>query len=186
VSKKIFFSLLLAFGVLPLSAQVQTGQYSYGSFDTPGIDTIDRGSLNVHFSIPVVTKQGRGLPFQYQLVYDGLVWTPVTSAGVQTWTADSGWGLRGQLNSEGFKGYLTYFERVPKCYSGSSFTYEPIDDDYVYHDAFGVSHSFNYVANYCTDTFTGGGVASDGSGYAYNGGNVVSVDGKQISVPVNN
>ena len=96
--KKIFLCFLLVFGVSLLSAQVQTGLYPYGSFDNLGADTIDRGSLNVHLSIPVVNKQGRGVPFQYQLVYDGLVWTPVGSEGSQTWTAAVGWGLRGQLN----------------------------------------------------------------------------------------
>ena len=61
--KKIVLCLLLAFSVSPLPAQVQTGIYPYGSFDNLGVDSIDRGSLNVHFSIPVVNKQGRGLPF---------------------------------------------------------------------------------------------------------------------------
>ena len=73
--------LSLGLGVAPLAAQVQTGLYPYGSFDNVGFDSIDRGSLNVHFSIPVVSKPGRGLGFSYQLVYDGLVWSPVPIAG---------------------------------------------------------------------------------------------------------
>jgi hypothetical protein len=68
VTKKIVPSILLLLAALAASAQVQTGLYSYGSFDSPGPDSIDRGSLNVHLSIPVVNKQGRGMPFQYQLV----------------------------------------------------------------------------------------------------------------------
>jgi hypothetical protein len=112
VTKKIVLALLLGSAVLPSLGQTQTGLYPYGSFDSPGPDTIDRGSLNVHFSIPVVTKQGRGLPFQYQLVYDSLVWSPVSSAGSQVWTPATDWGLHGQLN-EGFEGYLSYSSSVP-------------------------------------------------------------------------
>ena len=41
--------------------------------------------------------------------------------------------------------------------------------------------------NNCTDVITGSGIpSSDGSGYSYNGISVISKDGKQISVPVNN
>jgi hypothetical protein len=56
VLKKIVLSVLLVLAALPAAAQVQTGLYPYGSFDAPGADSIDRGSLNVHFSVPVVNK----------------------------------------------------------------------------------------------------------------------------------
>jgi RHS repeat-associated protein len=98
----------------------------------------------------------------------------------------TGWGLHGQLN-EGFQGYLSYSTNTTKCYgTGGGFTWTPVNSHYVYHDAFGVSHPFAYVANYCTETFTGGGPASDGSGYSYSGGYVTSADGKLINAPVNN
>ena len=70
--------------LLSLAAQAQTGLYPYGSFDNVGFDTIDRGSLNVHFDIPVVTKPGRGIGFSYRLVYDGLVWSPADASGLPT------------------------------------------------------------------------------------------------------
>jgi hypothetical protein len=173
--------------VLPGAAQVQTGLYPYGSFDNVGIDSIDRGSLNVHFAIPVVTKAGRGLGFSYQLVYDGLVWSPQDSQGNPIWTSVSGWGLHGQLN-DGFQGYLSYVAQPTKCYDGSgSFFWTEIDRTYVYHDAFGVDHPLPYVANYCTESFTGTGIpSSDGSGYYFDGVYVVSADGKQINAPVTN
>ena len=183
--KKIVFSLSLLLSVLPLSAQVQSGLYPYGSFDNLGFDSIDRGSLNVHFSIPVVTKQGRGLGFQYQLVYDGLIWTPVIANGGATWTPATGWGLHGQVN-EGFQGYLSYSTNNPKCIANGTTTFPPVYTQYVYHDQFGVSHPFSYSANYCTETFTGAGPSTDGSGYSFNGAIVTSNDGKQISAPVNN
>ena len=58
MTKKHVLSILMVFAVLPVSAQVQTGLYPYGSFDNLGVDSIDRGSLNMHLSIPVVSKQG--------------------------------------------------------------------------------------------------------------------------------
>ena len=67
--KRLALCLSLTLCALAPAAQAQTGLYANGSFDNPGIDTVDRGSLNVHFAIPVVTKPGRGLGFSYQLVY---------------------------------------------------------------------------------------------------------------------
>ena len=184
--KKIVFCLLLAFGVLRLPAQVATGIYTYGSFDNLGVDSIDRGSLNVHFSIPVVNKQGRGLPLQYQLVYDSLVWTPVGSAGSQVWTPAVGWGLHGQYN-EGYEGYISYDSATVACTSSGTLTYVPYYVGYVYHEASGVSHPLPYTAKYCYPyTFTGSGVpAADGSGYSYNGSELTSADGRQIYAPSN-
>ena len=42
--------------------QVATGTYPYGTYDTPGIDTINVANLNVHLAIPVLHKTGKGLP----------------------------------------------------------------------------------------------------------------------------
>jgi hypothetical protein len=64
--------LLVAFA--SASAQVATGTYPYGTYDSPGLDTINVGNLDVHFSIPVLNKSGRGLPFYYNLSYDSSVW----------------------------------------------------------------------------------------------------------------
>ena len=46
-------------------AQVATGTYPYGTFNNQGFDTINVGNLNVHFSVPVISKAGRGMPFTY-------------------------------------------------------------------------------------------------------------------------
>ena len=105
--KKLVLCLSLCPYLLSLAAQAQTGLYAYGSFDNVGFDTIDRGSLNVHFAIPVVTKPGRGIGFSYQLVYDGLVWSPANAAGVATWTPAPGFGLHGEVN-DGLVGYISY------------------------------------------------------------------------------
>jgi RHS repeat-associated protein len=186
VHKKIVLSLLLAFSVLPVSAQVATGLYPYGSFDNLGVDSIDRGSLNVHFSIPVVNKQGRGLGFQYQLVYDSLVWSPVSTDGTLVWTPAADWGLHGQLG-EGFEGYLSYSSLTEQCPQGDG---DPVEasylSNYVYHDWFGLSHPFGYTVDNCTRTSSGQGPSSDGSGYSYNGYAVTSPNGTEIDPPVIN
>lgn len=181
---KIYGVTFLALVVIG-SARAQTGLYPFGSFDTVGIDTIDRGSLNVHIEIPVVSKQGRGVPFQYTLVYDGLVWTPVGSAGSQTWTPAVGFGLHGQFN-EGYEGYISYSSSVVRCTLSGTLTYEPYYIGYNYHDQFGVSHPLPYKFNGCGDVTTGASTpASDGSGYIYGGGSLITRDGKFLEVPLN-
>jgi hypothetical protein len=145
VFRKLLLCLSLGTCVLPVAAQVQTGLYPYGSFDNVGFDSIDRGSLNVHFAIPVVNKAGRGLGFSYQLVYDGLVWSPRNTEGIAGWTPLAGFGLRGQLN-DGLVGYVSYAETQIKCYQqGGGFIWDYIDQKYVYHDSFGASHAFAYA-----------------------------------------
>lgn len=184
--RKLVLCLSVGSCLLSLAAQAQTGLYPYGSFDNVGFDTIDRGSLNVHFAIPVVTKAGRGVGFSYQLVYDGLVWSPADASGVATWTPSPGFGLHGELN-DGLVGYISYFQRTVKCYppGGGSFTWDFIDQNYVYHDPFGVSHAFAYTYNDCTGTTTGTGAATDGSGFSFDGNVVTSPDGKTINAPFN-
>jgi hypothetical protein len=107
VFRRLVLCLSLCSFLLSAIAHAQTGLYPYGSFDNVGFDTIDRGSLNVHFAIPAVTKAGRGIGFSYQLVYDSLVWSPVNASGVATWTPSAGFGLRGELN-DGLEGYISY------------------------------------------------------------------------------
>jgi RHS repeat-associated protein len=185
VFKKLLLCLSLGSCLLSLGAQAQTGLYPYGSFDNVGFDTIDRGSLNVHFAIPVVNKAGRGLGFSYQLVYDGLVWSPHNTAGVPGWTPLTGFGLHGQLN-DGLVGYVFYAHTTIKCYQpGGGFVWDYIDQNYVYHDSFGASHPFAYADNDCTGVETGAGPSADGSGYSFDGTVVTAPNGQQISPPFN-
>ena len=66
--------LLVNAGSLALAQAPGIGLYTFGSFDSRGFDTINLGNLNTHFEIPIIVKQGRGLNFNYSIVYDGLVW----------------------------------------------------------------------------------------------------------------
>src|SRR5258708_30231783 len=79
------FSIASAVAVLVLlavpmtaSAQVVVGIPPFQSFGG-GPDVINLGNLNVHYSIPVFSRAGRGMPFSYGLAYDSSVWQPSTS-----------------------------------------------------------------------------------------------------------
>src|SRR6266568_5465865 len=90
-----FLLSLLPYLVTPLLpssafAQVKTGTPPFGSF-AGGPDVINLGNLNVHLTIPVVRKPGRGTNFTYDLTYDTSVWYPSTSGGTTTWTSFGGW-----------------------------------------------------------------------------------------------
>src|ERR1017187_4777660 len=92
-----FFTLvciLLASAALAMG-QVATGNYTYGSYDNLGFDTINVGNLNLHASLPVLNKPGRGMPFTYALSYDSSIWTPVTVNGSQQWQPSLNWGWAG-------------------------------------------------------------------------------------------
>ena len=67
---------------------------------------INVGSLNVHFSIPVLNKAGRGLPFYYNLSYDSSVWYPSSVSGSDIWTPVQNFGWRG--DTEIATGYLSH------------------------------------------------------------------------------
>ena len=196
--RRIAFLCALIFSVAVAHSQVATGTYPYGTFDNKGFDTINVGSLNVHFSIPVLNKAGRGLPFYYNLSYDNSVWYPATVSGSKTWTPVSNFGWRG--DTEIATGYLSRQEVVVTTGSGSGHNQTCTYDEYlgwVYHDSFGVSHSFPSAGwtwssnpSLCGTPLNNpsGNHAIDGSGYTLNigsatGGTLVSANGKQVSVP---
>jgi RHS repeat-associated protein len=172
-------SLLVFAAWIQGAAQVQTGLYAFGAFDNPGFDTIDRGSLTVHFSIPIVNKPGRGMNFTYALNYDGVIWVPATSSGTTAWTPVNGnWGFSGQLGENLF-GFLTLTDNVDSCRFYSTdlrryITYYGEVSTYSYTDPLGRQHPFNLSIDTCVDPnldngpkITGNGLAKDGSGYKF-------------------
>jgi len=163
-----------------------TGLYTFGSFDNRGFDSINIGNLNTHFEIPIVTKSGRGVPFKYTIVYDGLIWSAAGSSGSEYWVPDSGWGFHGQVN-DGFAGHLNYHTQTYKCFSDPpSWYWSTRTSNYNYYDAFGQQHNFNYATDACLGTTTGDGTTSDGSGYSFDGNTIHNHYGAVIQVPQNN
>ena len=161
-------------------AQVATAAYPFGTFDSKGFDTINVGNLNVNFSIPVLNKAGRGMPFTYALSYNSSIWYPTTVNGTLVWTPVNlfGWGAD-TAAATGFVSYTTTRTTIPdpggpappkggKPPTCAVTTY----GDWIYFDPIGTSHAF-----YGTDQIITGDdscpqstpafteIAGDGSGY---------------------
>lgn len=179
---RVLIFLLLATFLSCLSAQnTGTGLYKFGSFDSKGFDTINLGNLNAHFEIPIVNKPGRGIPFTYSVVYDSLVWSPITSNGLTYWQPDDTFGFHFQSYGAVI-GYLTYSYFPTACGGGGTIHLSSGTSDYVYHDKLGRSHLFNYQVR--CGTVYGDGSTSDGSGYSYNGSTVSTAHGTVINPAV--
>jgi hypothetical protein len=204
---------VLVFFAGAASCQVSTSNYAYGTFDNKGFDTINVGNLNTHFSIPVINKPGRGLPFSYNLSYDSSVWVPATVDGILTWTPVQNFGWRG--DTEIATGYLSFVTIALNTgvvtEPGPGGTDPPPSGcitethvGFVYHDPFGVPHPFPSISTVLSSGLTTGStcssssvstgteIAPDGSGYTLNvtgftAGTITSANGKKIAVPnVNN
>jgi len=94
--RKIATAFVFLLSAAVLMGQVATGNYSYGTFDNKGFDTINVGNLNVYFSIPVLNKAERGSPLQYSLDYNSSIWHPVTTSGGGRLDAGSEYGMASQ------------------------------------------------------------------------------------------
>ena len=140
----------LALGIATFVAAQQpaTGLPPLGSFAGGSFDTVDLANLDVHFAIPVFNRAGKGIPFDYSLSYDSLVWVPVNPSGENAWTpVNSNWGWRAA--TEAATGYVTYenFDFSQSCPTGP-FTYGKTTSTYsgfAYHDSTGALHSFSGV-----------------------------------------
>ena len=146
------FSIIISLTALTVThAQtVAVGQYPLGSYSGGPFDTVNNGNLNAHFSIPVLSKAGPTLPFQFLLAYDSSVWYPSYVNGVLTWTPvnASDWGWTAVGEDAGAGGYVSYVAWQESClvYAGqygNYYFYWTDYNDYVYHDAAGGSHPFN-------------------------------------------
>jgi RHS repeat-associated protein len=90
-------SALLVLVTVALGQGPAIGTPPFGSFSGGPFDVINLGNLNVHFTIPVLHKAGRGMPFAYDLNYDTSFWYPGYANGIQTWQPvnTSYWGWQG-------------------------------------------------------------------------------------------
>ena len=145
--------------------QVTTGTPPLGSFGGGPFDTVNLGNLNVHFSIPVVSKAGRGMPFTYALSYDSSIWTQVTNNGVTSWFPTANWGWKG--DTEIATGYVSYDYSGTVCDPrlGKALLKW---SNFVYHDPFGTSHAVGGLAeiDQCQNTKLNlTSTARDGSDY---------------------
>jgi RHS repeat-associated protein len=167
----ILIALFSFLAVSLSSAQVATGTPAFGSFGGGPFDVVNLGNLNTHFSVPILHKAGRGLPFTYDLSYDSSIWTAVGVSGSQSWQPAPGFGWSSTWT--GNSGYVLYTAFIQSlCYDSGGHQDGEVQvwNNYVYHDAFGRTHPFSgqitiYSQN-CTGTSTTSftSTATDGSG----------------------
>lgn len=113
--------------------QVPTGVPPFQSFGG-GPDIINLGNLNVHYSIPVFGRAGRGTSLNYALAYDSSVWYVSGS----TWAPISTWGLHRDVAAAVGTAYALV--RTGTCgSSGDPMTKYMF---YKYVDNAGTAHSF--------------------------------------------
>lgn len=190
--RNFVYSLFVVVAISTMGfGQPATGLPQLASFGGGPFDTVTLGNMNIHFAIPVFTKQGRGMPFSYALTYDSSVWYPVGVSGSQTWVPVSNWGWQGQ--GAAALGSVSYTTSVLDCYTyqhgvkiqtGEKDTYS----NWRYYDRLGTRHAFA-VTTYSTwgtqAPCTGQSppvtaLASDGSGYTLH---VTNATGAMITTP---
>ena len=160
------------------TAQVATGPQPFGSFGGGPFDSVNLGSLNVNFSIPITQKAGRGAPFYYVLSYNSSIWAPSSVSGTMAWQPTStSYGWQSQTNAAMF-GYLSHRAVHGRC-SPSGFYWS--FSNFVYHDPVGGTHLF-VGADSGLDcdggSYADSGITEDGTGLTLNLGTGTSLDGK--------
>lgn len=167
-------------------AQTQIGAPPFSS-TSGGPDVINLGNLNVHLDVPILSKPGRGIPFNYVLRYDGLLW--YASGG--TWNAVPNYGWRAP--GDGITGWLERATTQHHCIdpnTGLTVFYNQTVFK-AYHDIFGTRHPVGALAidSVSCNADSAGlfpATANDGSGYSVNptGGSAAQVfsrSGQQIN-----
>jgi RHS repeat-associated protein len=139
------FAFLFALTLLAAqaaSAQVATGFPPFSSLSGGSFETINNANLNVHLSIPVLSKPGRGMPYSYALNYDGSVWTPVSPSGGYVWNPAGGWTTQSQAETGSYN-YLAAQVCCPgqgqKCIQGTG-TYYNLYTQWKYYDRSRTEH----------------------------------------------
>lgn len=198
IRRTALLGCLLLISPACFAQQLVTGLPQFGSFQSGTFDTIDLANLNVHFSIPIFGRSGKGVPFEYSLVYDSLIWTPVTSGSTTSWQPSSSWGWSAPAANT--TGWLSYPQTTVNCYdnlghqSGAVVTIGP----YTYYEPSGTPHLINNTliqisGSNCSGTprsqFTT--AASDNSGYvasmSLNGPNtIITKSGIVLYPPTSN
>ena len=178
----VLLVVLLALPALSQQTGANTGVGfpTFGSFAGSNFDTINEGNLNIHFSIPVFQKSGRGLSVSAVLTYDSLIWSAVPAPrdgngnidGSAQWRppAAAPWGW----NLAPVSGYVTYSRtQTPpgSCGTLNNGNGIFIRSDYTYHSPDGTGHYMGAgqaVEADCNGTPHGLAqvMTRDGSGYS--------------------
>jgi RHS repeat-associated protein len=174
--------------------QVSTGRSQFGSFGGGPFDVVNLGNLNVHFTIPVLHKAGRGMPFNFDLTYDSSVWKTTTSNGVTQWTPVPNFGWQ---TSAPF-GNVTYSVSSSGCYytPPSPYIGPPILAYTVYQyqnwtfvDRSGTTHPFTLNSPGYTSYWNGATVANTSCSSVpttYPSGSGSTTDGSGYTISITN
>ena len=198
----IRFALICAIALLASASafgdEIQRGASPpFGSMSAGVFDKVNNANLNVHFAIPVLVKAGRGLPLNYLLTYDNMVWRYNNNV----WNPVTQWGWRGI--TETLLGVVTYDQTQGSCTSGGNTYFYNIYSDWDYHGPDGFTAEFGESIQIsdqstttppgCTPTgppYSATWTAIDGSGFilsatAAPSATVYPRSGGSISPPVN-
>ncbi len=138
-----FVGLMLLLGMPTMEAQQPvTGVPPLATVSGGPFDEVNLANLDVHFTIPIFSRPGKGMPFYFNLAYDGLVWSPTDSNGNPNWTPVSNWGWSDQTNA--VTGAITYALAVynwvnPDGIHCARWTYT----SFRYLDTSGTAHTFS-------------------------------------------
>ena len=161
------FALVVAFSIVALQGKCQTalsGNPLFSTISANGIDSINIGNLNVHLDIPIYSRAGRGIPFNFVLTYDSNFWK---NQNGQAWipTQSFGWGTSnlGSVTYDPVQGNL--------CPAPSGNIHETNLTNFVYTDPSGTPHAMNGTAvdgSMCDTIYvrSSTGSAKDGSGFS--------------------
>src|SRR5260370_8980134 len=163
VAFSLVLLVLISFASHGVAQMLDTGLPPFSSHQQAGPDLINLNSLNVHYSIPIFRRPGRGLPFSYNISIDSQGWRNLRVFSL------GGGLLTGGVSS--FVGVAQYDLQTNACMSGQTqYTYNTYSLQN-YTDPVGTSHPFNLTVNIGPNTCTPAprntsvtGVATDGSG----------------------
>lgn len=171
----LLFALLVSL-IFSLATSAQTtGTPPFGSFGG-GPDLIDFGNLNARLAIPLMSKAGRGMNFAPYVLYNTLIWSPVTSNGTTTWTPAFNYGWSGSdplVGSVGSSVSISFIS-CPGHFGVLSATYT----NWAYMDGLGTPHPFpgtSTQSNACLSPTGFTSTATDGSGYT------ITVSGQSVT-----
>jgi hypothetical protein len=173
------FALIFA---VRANAQVMptTGVPQFGSF-SGGPDIINNANLNVHYTIPVLNKPGRGTNFGYALSYDSSIWYQVFNGSATVWEPVSSWGWSGGLTAAG--SYLLYsmsYQEASCGPQGYGWYYETWTfSNFVLYDSVGTQHYFPLGASY---TYVNGNYGCPASGPSNPNGSTAQSDEYTVSI----
>ncbi len=156
------------------------GIQPFGTFKPDGFESINLQNLNVFFTIPIVNSPGRGMNFNYALIYNSSFWAKSTNAWFPAGGGD-GYPSFGWWQTQSNLGAITYQTGEAECpvYNEQTgkYTYQYSEhwSTFEYTDSSGDVHPFDLLGYYSTATNCGfsptspyASTASDNSGITYN------------------